>query len=34
MDDLKHIGLVLAGILVAFFVVMTLVAYTVLAATR
>src|SRR5207244_8417094 len=34
MDDLKHIGLVLAGILVAFFVVMTLVAYTVLAERR
>src|SRR5437870_1515499 len=34
MEDLKHLGLVLAGILVAFTVVMTLVAYTVLAERR
>ena len=34
MDDLKHVALVMAGILVAFFVVMTMVAYTVLAERR
>src|SRR5437870_11038777 len=34
MEDLKHLGLVLAGILVAFSVVMTLAAYTVLAERR
>src|SRR5436309_1167133 len=34
MEDLKHLALVLAGILVAFTVVMTLVAYTVLAERR
>src|SRR5438309_2440512 len=34
MEDLRHIGFVLIGILVAFFVVMTLVAYTVLAERR
>src|SRR5437016_1865164 len=34
MEELKHLALVLAGILVAFTVVMTLVAYTVLAERR
>jgi NADH-quinone oxidoreductase subunit H len=34
MEDLKHVGLVLIGIFVAFFVVMTMVAYTVLAERR
>lgn len=34
MAELKHTALVLAGILVAFFVVMTMVAYTVLAERR
>ena len=34
MDDLIHIGWLLVGILVAFFVVMTMVAYTVLAERR
>ena len=34
MDDLKHLGLLMVGILVAFTVVMTLVAYTVLAERR
>src|SRR3989442_3650513 len=34
MDDLRHVALIFAGILVAFFVVMTLVAYTVLAERR
>src|SRR5438093_11731765 len=34
MDDLTQIGLKLAGILVAFTVVMTMVAYTVLAERR
>src|SRR5438445_3440644 len=34
MEDLKHAGFVILGILVAFFVVMTLVAYTVLAERR
>src|SRR5438309_6890796 len=34
MEDLKHLGLVLIGILVAFTVVMTMVAYTVLAERR
>jgi NADH-quinone oxidoreductase subunit H len=34
MEDLKHIGLLLLGIGVAFFVVMTMVAYTVLAERR
>src|SRR5437667_6216678 len=34
MEDLKHTGFVILGILVAFFVVMTLVAYTVLAERR
>jgi len=34
MDDLKHLGLVLIGIFVAFTVVMTMVAYTVLAERR
>jgi NADH-quinone oxidoreductase subunit H len=34
MEDLKHLGLVMLGIFVAFFVVMTLVAYTVLAERR
>jgi NADH-quinone oxidoreductase subunit H len=34
MDDLAQVGLKLAGILVAFFVVMTMVAYTVLAERR
>src|SRR5438477_6419562 len=34
MEDLKHVGLLMIGILFAFFVVMTLVAYTVLAERR
>ena len=34
MEDLKHIVLMIAGILVAFTVVMTMVAYTVLAERR
>ena len=34
MDELKHLGLLMIGILVAFTVVMTLVAYTVLAERR
>src|SRR6266851_7616442 len=34
MEDLKHLVLLLIGILVAFFVVMTMVAYTVLAERR
>src|ERR1044071_3720198 len=34
MEDLKHLGLVTLGIFVAFFVVMTMVAYTVLAERR
>ncbi|HXT61407.1 MAG TPA: NADH-quinone oxidoreductase subunit NuoH [Pyrinomonadaceae bacterium] len=34
MDELKHLGLLMLGILVAFTVVMTLVAYTVLAERR
>jgi NADH-quinone oxidoreductase subunit H len=34
MEDLKHVGLVLIGIFIAFFVVMTMVAYTVLAERR
>src|SRR5919108_3405672 len=34
MEDLKHVILLVAGILVAFTVVMTLVAYTVLAERR
>src|SRR5256712_10822723 len=34
MEDLKHLGLLMIGILVAFTVVMTLVAYTVLAERR
>ena len=34
MEDLKHIVLMMAGILVAFTVVMTMVAYTVLAERR
>src|SRR5438105_6453963 len=34
MEDLKHLVLVLIGILVAFFVVVTMVAYTVLAERR
>src|SRR6266576_6251332 len=34
MDDLTQLGLKLAGIMVAFFIVMTLVAYTVLAERR
>ncbi len=34
MEDLKHLGLLIVGILVAFTVVMTMVAYTVLAERR
>ena len=34
MEDLKHLALLMLGILVAFFVVMTMVAYTVLAERR
>src|SRR5215475_5316254 len=34
MDDLKHLALLLIGMLVAFTVVMTMVAYTVLAERR
>src|ERR687897_1010916 len=34
MADLKHVALLMVGILVAFFVVMTMVAYTVLAERR
>src|SRR5438045_9089212 len=34
MEDLKHLVLVLVGILIAFTVVMTMVAYTVLAERR
>ncbi|HEY6046222.1 MAG TPA: complex I subunit 1 family protein, partial [Pyrinomonadaceae bacterium] len=34
MDDLKHVGLILIGIIAAFGVVMTMVAYTVLAERR
>ena len=34
MEDLKHVALLMLGILVAFFVVMTMVAYTVLAERR
>ncbi len=34
MEDLKHVALLMVGILVAFFVVMTMVAYTVLAERR
>src|SRR6185436_13605821 len=34
METLKHLGLLMAGIFVAFFVVMTMVAYTVLAERR
>jgi NADH-quinone oxidoreductase subunit H len=34
MEDLKHLALLMLGILIAFFVVMTMVAYTVLAERR
>jgi len=34
MEDLKHLGLLIIGLLIAFFVVMTMVAYTVLAERR
>ena len=34
MEDLRHVALLMVGILVAFFVVMTMVAYTVLAERR
>src|SRR5512132_2128296 len=34
MDDLKHVGFILIGIIAAFGVVMTMVAYTVLAERR
>ncbi|HZI46329.1 MAG TPA: NADH-quinone oxidoreductase subunit H, partial [Pyrinomonadaceae bacterium] len=34
MEDLKHLVLLIVGMLIAFFVVMTMVAYTVLAERR
>ena len=34
MEDLKHLGLLIIGMLIAFTVVMTMVAYTVLAERR